>query len=129
MIISILLAILSVLIVISLITVDHFKPINLLNIKYNAEDVKIPFKLQKMSPKKLSIKEEINSRLDSQPLAWQNQMYSIPNYPYVGPQSLCIDNNQCNITSECNKDVFDRSLGIGLCTIKDPNTTVFGIKY
>lgn len=129
--ISILLVILSILIICSIFSIDHFKPINSLNIKYNSKNVEIPNKLKKPSKKELSIKEKIISELHSSPLGWQNQMYSMPVYPYVGPKTPCINDSQCALTTECNhnSDVFNRDLGIGVCTVRNSDKTVFDIKY
>lgn len=82
--IYILLTILSILIICSLFSIDHFKAINSLNIKYNSKNVIIPNQFKKPSKKVPSIKEKILSELSSSPLAWQNQIYSTPVYQSVG---------------------------------------------
>lgn len=127
----ILLIILFLLIICSLMSLDHFKSINSLNIKYNSDNVKIPNLLKKPSNKQLSIQNQINSELSSHPLHFENQIYSSPKYPYVGFKTDCKDNTDCHITSECNhsSNVFDRNLGIGACTVRNPHTTVFDISY
>ena len=58
-------------------------------------------------------------------------MYSMPVYPYVGPKTSCETNSDCHITAECNHDVdiFKRKEGIGVCTIRVPDKTVFDIKF
>lgn len=58
-------------------------------------------------------------------------MYSNPNYSYVGPKTPCINDSQCAITSECNldSDVFNREPGIGVCTVRVPDKTVFDIEF
>jgi hypothetical protein len=129
--ISILLIILSILIICSIFSIDHFKPINSLNIKYNNKNIQIPNQLKKPSKKELSIKEKIISELHSSPLGWQNQMYSMPVYPYIGKKTPCINDSHCALTAECNhnKDVFNRNLGIGACTVRNSDKTVFDIKY
>lgn len=129
--ICVLLVILSIFIICSLFSMDHFKPINSLNIKYNAKNVRLPNEL-KQNKHDLSLKQKILSELKSSPLGWQNQMYSNFKYPYVGAKTPCTDNSQCNISSECNYDddnIFNRESGIGVCTLKVPDKTVFNIKY
>ena len=129
--ITALLIILSILIICSIFSIDHFKPINSLNIKYNTNNIKIPNQLEKPSKKELSIKEKIISELNSSPLGWQNQMYSMPVYPYVGSKTPCTNDSDCSLTAECNhyRDIFNRNLGIGVCTVRNNNKTVFDIDY
>jgi len=129
--IIVLLIIVTILIISALFSVDHFKPINSLNIKYNAKNVRIPNQLGKPSKIKLSLKEKINAELKNSPLVWENQMYSIPNYSYIGPKTPCKNYSHCAITAECNHDsnVFDREHGIGVCTVRVPDKTVFDIKF
>lgn len=128
--ILILLIILFIFIICSLFSLDHFKPINSLNIKYNAKNIRIPDQLIKPSKEKLSIKQKINAELNSHPLTFKDQMYSTSvYYPFVGEKKLCKNNSDCHITAECNHNVFDRNSGIGICTIKVPDKTVFDIKY
>lgn len=128
--IMILLIILMILIICSLFSMDHFKPINSLNIKYNAKDIRIPNQLKKPTKVELSLKEKINAELINQPL-FQNQIYSMSVYPFVGPKTPCKTNEHCAITAECNHDtdVFDREQGIGVCTVRVPDKTVFGIEF
>lgn len=125
------LIILTVLIIYILFSLDHFKPINSLNIKYNSKNIKIPNQLEKPTKIKLSLKEKINAELKNHPLVWENQMYSNPNYSYVGSKKPCMTNSDCHITAECNhsSNVFDRENGVGVCTIRVPDETVFNIKY
>ena len=129
--ITVLLIILTILIICSLFSIDHFKPINSLNIKYNTKNVRIPNQLKKPNKTKLSLREQINAELKNSPLVWENQMYSNPNYSYIGPKTPCINDSQCNITAECNhdSDVFDRKQGIGVCTVRVPDKTVFDIAF
>lgn len=129
--ITVLLIILTILIICSLFSIDHFKPINSLNIKYNAKNVRIPNQLVRPTKKELSLREKINAELKNSPLVWENQMYSIPNYSYVGPKTLCINDSHCAITAECNHDsnVFDREHGVGVCTVRVPDKTVFDISF
>lgn len=61
--ILVLLIILTILIICSLFSLDHFKPINSLNIKYNAKNVRIPNQLEKPSKIKMSLREKIISEL------------------------------------------------------------------
>ena len=56
-------------------------------------------------------------------------MYSTPVYSYVGQKTPCINNEQCAISAECNHDILDRNSGIGICTLRIPDKTVFNIKY
>jgi hypothetical protein len=129
--ITVLLIILTILIICSLFSIDHFKPINSLNIKYNAKNVRIPNQLEKPSKIELSLREKINAELKNSPLVWENQMYSIPNYSYVGPKTPCKSDSHCAITAECNHDsnVFDREHGVGVCTVRVPDKTVFDISF
>lgn len=128
--IYILLTILIILIICSLFSFDHFKPINSLNIKFNSKNIRIPRQLKKPNKNTLSIKEKINSELHSSPLIWQNQMYSNQNYSHVGPIIPCLNNYNCHLTSECNFDanIYDRKNGVGVCTLREPDKTVFDIK-
>ena len=108
-------------------SVDHFKPINSLKIKYNAEKVERPEQYVKPSPKELSLKEKINAELSSHPLTFQNQMYSMDVYSGIGKKQLCRHDNHCDLlTSNCN---FKRDDGVGLCTLRTPDITAFDIKY
>lgn len=112
-----------------LFSIDHFKPINSLNIKYNSKDIIIPDKYTSLKNNKKSIKEKIISKLNSQPLHWENQLYTMPVYPNIGNKTYCNDNLDCNIVSKCTKDIFNRNNGIGVCTLKYPDKTVFDIKF
>jgi hypothetical protein len=129
--IYIFLIIIMIFVIFSLFSLDHFKPINSLNIKYNSEKVRVPNQLVKPSKKKLSLKDKINAELQNQPLTFQNQIYSMDKYPYVGAKTACMSNDHCNITAECNKDtdLFKRDSGVGVCTVRVPNKTVFDINY
>ena len=129
--IIVLLIILTVLIICSIFSLDHFKPINSLNIKYNSKNIRIPNQLQKPNKIKLSLREKINAELKNSPLVWENQTYSIPNYSYVGPKTPCKTDSHCAITAECNHDsnIFNREQGVGVCTVRVPDKTVFDIKY
>ena len=138
-IILILVIILSVLLLSCIFCVDHFTPINHLNIKYNSNNIKVPDLLKKPSPKEKSMKDKINAELNSQPLTFENQMYSMSKYPFVGEKQLCFNNDSCSmLTAECNKnnpliDEIDKRLGkktdLGICTIRTDDKTVFDIKY
>lgn len=125
-IICILILIILILLISSIFCIDHFSSINSLNIKYNSNNITTPNQLKK--PKHLSLKEKINAELNNQPLSFQNQLYSMPVYPYVGPKQYCLNDSNCDmLTSKCN--LFDRNIGIGVCTIKYPNKTAFDINY
>jgi len=125
----------TVLIVLSicfLFNIDHFQPINSLNIRYNSKNIRVPNKLKKSPPKTLSNIQKINSELSSHPLTFTDQIYSMNKYPFVGPKQLCREKGDCEtITSECTQlnDPFSRENGIGMCTIAVPHKTVFDIKY
>lgn len=129
--INILLLILIIFVILTLISIDHFRPINSLKIKYNANNVIVPDKLVNKTKKPtLSIKEKIIAELKSSPLSFENQLYSMDVYPHVGEKQTCLNDNDCStLTSRCNKDVFDRNSGIGMCTVKTPDKTVFDIEY
>lgn len=128
--ILILLIILTVLIIWEVFSLDHFKTINSLNIKYNSKDVRVPSMLKPPNKTDLSLKEKINAELNKHPLTWKNQMYSMSVYPYVGHITHCTSNSDCAITAECNyNNVFDRDNGVGVCTVRVPDETVFNIKY
>ena len=88
--ICILVIVLCVLLICSLLSMDHFKPINSLNIRYNAKNVRVPNQLERPSPKELSMRERINSELSSQPLTFTDQIYSINKYPFVGPNNYVL---------------------------------------
>ncbi len=124
---------LFMLIVFSLFYIDHMTPINSLKIKYNKPNIIIP---NKFNVKKCNIKTEqdkINTELNKQPLEFNNQMYSFSKYPYIGSKQYCKNNNDCSqITSECNfsnDSIFNRESGIGICTLKEPDKTIFDIKF
>ena len=130
--ICILVIILSVLLICSLFSIDHFKPINSLNIRYNAKNVRVPNQLQRPNPTEFSMRERINAELSSHPLTFTDQIYSMDKYPFVGPKQLCYHKADCQtLTSECTPidDPFARELGIGVCTIAVPHKTVFDIEY
>ena len=129
--IYIFLIIIMIFVIFLLFSLDHFTPINSLNIKYNAEKVRVPNQLVKPTKKELSLKDKINAELQSHPLTFQNQIYSMDKYPYVGAKTACMTNNDCHITAECNKDtdLFKRDSGVGVCTVRVPNKTVFDINY
>lgn len=129
--ITTLLIILFILIICSLFSLDHFKVINSLNIKYNPKIVKIPYQLEKPNKIKLSLKEKINAQLKNNPLVWENQIHSNPNYSYVGTKKPCKTDSDCSITTECNhnSNIFNRELGIGVCTFRVPDKTVFDITF
>lgn len=123
----ILLIILFVFIICSLFSVDHFKPTNSLKIKYNSPKIERPNQIKQFSPKTLSIKDEINSELSSHPLTFQNQMYSMDVYNGIGEKQSCTHDNECSqLSSSCN---FKRENGVGTCTLRMPDETVFDIKY
>ena len=130
--IFILVIIVSIFIICSLLSLDHFKPINSLNIKYNAKNVIVPNQLKKPTKSELSIQEKINAELSSHPLQFNEQIYSMNKYPFVGPKQLCFEKGDCEtIISECTKlnNPFSREFGIGACTTAVPDKTVFDIKY
>lgn len=113
--------------IINLFCVDHFKPINSLQIKYNSEKIINPNQLKQKNDSEAEIKAEI-AELNKHPLQWNYQMYSMNTYPFVGQKQTCNQDSDCSqITSECN--IFDRTNGIGACTIRNPDKTVFDIKY
>ena len=125
-----LLIILIIIIICLTFSVDHFKPINSLKIKYNSKNSYVPDKLSKPTKIELSLTDKINSELSSAPLAWQKQIYSSDVYPHIGEKQLCINDSDCSmLTSECNHNLFDRNNGVGVCTLKIPDKTVFDIKY
>jgi hypothetical protein len=129
--ITVLLIILTILIICSLFSIDHFKPINSLKIKYNDKNIRIPNKLVTPKKEKLSLQEKINSELQNNPLSWNNQMYSMFVYPYIGEKKICLNNSDCPLTAECNynTNVFHRDNGVGVCTIRIPDKTVFDIQF
>jgi hypothetical protein len=130
--IYILLIIFSIFVICSLFSLDHFKSINSLNIKYNEKDVYIPNQLKKPTKDKLSIKEQITTELGSHPLSFKEQIWAIPNYPFVGEKKLCSKNSDCNyLTAECNKntDLLSKESGLGVCTLRINDKTVFDVKY
>ena len=127
---------------------DHFSNINGFQIKYNSNDVvkpnqlsnelsnesqetknsKLKNELQETINSKLSnecetnkLQEAINSELSSQPLSWDNQMYSFDKYPFVGSKQYCNNNNDCSqISAKCKNNE---------CILKNTDTTVFNVKY
>lgn len=128
----ILLIILAIFIICSLFSLDHFKSIDSLNIKYNAKNVIVPDQFKKPSEKKLSIKQQITSELGNQPLHYLKQIYSFPPYPYVGEKRSCNEDSECSyLTAECNKNtnLFSRDSGVGVCTLRINDKTAFNIKY
>ena len=126
--IYILLIILVVFVICSMLSVDHFKPINSLKIKYNAEKVERPDQYKNPLPKELSLKEKINAELSSHPLTFKNQMYSMDVYSGIGKKQSCEYDSYCSqLTSTCNfKSEED---GVGVCTLRTPDKTVFDIEY
>jgi hypothetical protein len=124
---SITIFILLLVYVINLFFVDHFKPINSLQIKYNTDKVIKPNQLKVPNKSESQIKTEI-AKLNKHPLQWNNQMYSMNKYPFVGQKQKCNRDSDCSqITAKCN--IFDRNNGVGACTIRNPNETVFNIKF
>ena len=105
---------------------DHFSNINGLKIKYNSDNIIKPNELDNPSNNcetniNNKLQEAINSELSSQPLSWDNQMYSFDKYPFVGQKQSCNTNNDCSqISSKCQN---------GECILKNNNTTVFNVKY
>ena len=123
----ILLIILAIFIICSLFSLDHFKSIDTLNIKYNDNDVIVPEQF-----KKPSMKELITSELSNQPLAFSEQLYSMPVYPHVGEKQICNKDTNCSfLTAECNKNtnLFSRESGVGVCTLKINDKTAFDVSY
>jgi len=113
--------------IINLFCVDHFKPINSLQIKYNSDKIINPKQLKQNKKSESEIKSEI-TELNKHPLQWNNQMYSMNKYPFVGQIQNCKTDSDCSqITSKCN--IYDRKNGIGHCIIKNPDKTVFDINY
>ena len=125
--IYILLIILSIFIICSLFSLDHFKSIDSLNIKYNTDDIIVPNQF-----KKPSIKQQITSELSNHPLHFKEQLYSMPVYPYVGEKQICNKDTDCSsLTAECNKNtnLFSRESGIGVCTLRINDKTAFNVHY
>ena len=113
--------------IINLFCVDHFEPINSLQIKYNADKIIHPNKFKNINKSESKINSPL-SELNKHPLEWNNQMYSMNTYPFVGQIQKCKVNSDCSqITSKC--DIFDRKNGIGHCIIRNPDKTVFDIQY
>lgn len=105
----------------SMLTLDHFKPINSLKIKYNANKVVVPKQFKKKTNEELSKTEQINSELSSHPLSFSDQMYSFDKFPHVGPIQSCNDKSDCQtITSDCKN---------GYCVVSSLNNTAFGVSY
>lgn len=110
--------------IINLFCVDHFKPINSLQIKYNNDKIIIPNQLKKENNTNSKLISEINKH----PLQWNNQMYSMYTYPFVGSEQTCkVDSDCSQITSECK--ILDEKKNKGVCVLKNPNKTVFDIKF
>ena len=131
-IIYILIIVLSIFLISSLLSLDHFKPINSLKIKYNSKNVIVPKKLKSHNKNELSLIDKVNSELSNHPLTYNEQIYSIKKYPFVGAEKLCKENNDCetiNSICEINDDPFSRKSGIGTCVISTPNKSIFDIKY
>ena len=125
--ITLFMSILILLVVVSIISCDHFKPINSLKIKFNSKNVIEPNKLKQENPVKLSLKEIINSELSSHPLKWEDQMYSMPVYPYVGYKEECKNDSDCSMySSKCLKD---SNYSTNYCTLRIPDKTIFDISY
>ena len=125
--IYILLIILTVFIICSVFSIDHFTSINSLNIKYNADNIEKPKQHKELTCKELSFKEKVNAELSNHPLTFQNQKYSMDVYSGIGEKQQCKHNKDCNqLTSTCN---FTREDGVGVCTLRTPDKTVFDIKY
>ena len=123
--IYILLCVLLLFVIYCTLSMDHFKPINSLKIKYNNSNIIIPNKLTQMNSKKLLRDAE----LKSQPLGFENQFYSMPVYSDIGEKEICLADKDCSVSSKCDKNVFSRNIGVGVCTLKNPDKTVFDIKY
>lgn len=123
--IYILLCVLLLFVIYCTLSMDHFKPVNSLKIKYNNSNIIVPNKLTNMNSKKLLIDAE----LKSQPLAFENQFYSMPVYSDIGEKEICLADKDCSISSKCDKNAFSRNTGVGVCTLKNPDKTVFDIKY
>lgn len=125
--IYILLIILSIFVICSMCSLDHFTPINSLKIKYNNINIERPEQLKKPTPKELSIKDQMNAELNSHPLTYQNQLYSMDVYPNIGQKQYCKHDNHCSqLSSTCN---FKREDGVGVCTLRTPDKTLFDIQY
>lgn len=98
----------------SILLVDNMTPINNLKIKYNKPDVIYP----EVFIPTLDLK---TTELNKQPLYFENQLYSMDKYPYVGNKQNCMNDSDCSqITSECTH---------GTCTFKNPHKTLFDINY
>ena len=80
-----------------------------------------------------TLQESINSELDSQPLSFQNQMFSFDKYPFIGQKQLCLNDSDCSqITSTCIKNINNnegRNNGVGICSLRTNDKTVFDISY
>ena len=129
--IIILLIILFILItiyIVNLFLIDHMTPINSLKIKYNNPNIIVPNQLNGKNWDKKTNQDKINAELKNQPLEFNNQIYSFSKYPFVGEKQYCLNDSDCSqITAHC--DPFNRDLGIGVCTVKQPNKTVFDINF
>ena len=110
------LIILLILIIIPCYCIDHFTNVNGLNIKYNKYTV--PGDLEE---KKENKKNELRELLENQPLAFENQIYSSPKYPYIGPKTKCDKNSDCEISAYCADNK--------ICNLIDTSETLFSIPY
>ena len=110
--------------IINLFCVDHFKPINSLKIKYNNDKILIPNQFKQSNYSESEPIAEINKH----PLQWNNQLYSMHTYPFIGTKQKCKVNSDCSqITSECK--ILDNKKNEGICILKNPTKTVFDIKF
>ena len=113
---------------INLFFIDHLTPINSLQIKYNADKIRVPNQLNGKNWDVQTEQDKINAEIKNQPLEFNNQIYSFSRYPFVGEKQYCKNDSDCSqITAKC--DPFDRDLGVGVCTIRQPDSTVFDIKF
>jgi len=115
--ICILIIVLSIFLICSLLSVDHFNSINQLNCKYNSKNVKDVNEFGKSTPKKLSIQDKINEELAGHPLTSNNQTISKQYYNYND------DQNTFNNTKLNNS--FGRQHGIGSHTATMSDKQIF----
>ena len=123
------LILIMLLFLISLFRIDHFKSINSLPIKFNSKKIINPDKyMSKPLSKSEKLQQDISAELSSQPLTFQNQLYTFDKYPHVGEKQLCKTNSDCSqITAKCKG--IDAATGIGVCVLDNNEQTLFDITY
>ena len=102
--------------IINLFCVDHMTSIHNLKTKYNRPKNNLSNQLNSKTLNKNSLQDKINTELKNHPREL-NQLNSHSKYPYI------------NEKQNDYKSIFDRDFGVGVCTIREPNTTVFDIKF